>query len=502
MSIDDESENVLAEAHAMGEETKPMAFNTHFSTEGSLSNDGKNNVDQRPLRERDHPGNGTIATRQLARITQIPPIDLNGTALRFSSAVPVFGSDESYLALLHEWNDNLWQNLSNLEPISCATPDGEHQAEVELWGGETNEPSKGFMALHCKWPSTQKWNRCHQVVLQVGLAEEGTQYTSDVIEVCHDPALQHEASYKLAACAPLSFHDPSQPDADGVVLLPQWLEWNLNHGVEQFLFYISNYTQSAILNIFKPYVEQGLAKFVVIDIMHLPVERMAGGEAIGFETSDPRWARQLQANDCLYRMKHTATWLMPTIDADEYVLFMENRLLVEALSKYTRYSPPVHALTFGRLTFLHPARPLDTLQISSTRREDDLEPTCPKYIVQPKWVNALFIHWPTSWANATVNIGLGEEVKVAHFRTTNSSTTGTDDITFSSDAPELEQSLCKRFGSDNSSWFELSRRLTQECPDANTSNCAHLRNEFLVGMTAKKTKDVEIVLKDASDEDE
>merc|ERR1712139_604129 len=105
------------------------------------------------------------------------------------------------------------------------------------------------------------------------------------------------------------------------------------------------------------------------------------------------------------------------------------------------HASKVHSLSFGRYTFKRPET-ITALQISSPMREDHVAKLCPKYVVNPSLVNALFTHWPTSWVDGAVGLGLPENVNVAnHYRTDEASTTTLADITLVKEEPAIRQAI-------------------------------------------------------------
>mmetsp|Transcript_14345 Transcript_14345/g.39621 ORF Transcript_14345/g.39621 Transcript_14345/m.39621 type:complete len:529 (+) Transcript_14345:96-1682(+) len=339
--------------------------------------------------------------RKLATVRASPSVSLNSSvAVQFESIIPVFGESESYMAFLIKWDEAAWM-VARSWNIYCVTADGKHRSKVTPWGGETDAAYKSFMAWHCEWPRDEREKTCHSVRLVKGVAGSITDEHIGTFEACHNATLSSEASYNLVACVPLTWESASDVESSGIVQLPQWLEYGVMHGVDQFVLYTMPDTDPRVYEIMEPYFQRGLATQVLLE---------ASGTSY---RASSYAAQQIIGNDCLYRMKHRAAWLMPFVDADEYIHFNStaNRgfpsVMSELVASQTSDVGAVaHGLSFGRYTFQKPNASLHELQLSSTLRETKVAPLCPKYVVRPHLVHALFVHWPTSWAVDTKMLGM------------------------------------------------------------------------------------------------
>eukprot|EP00438_Fugacium_kawagutii_P026049 Skav215421 [mRNA] locus=scaffold356:671810:672652:- [translate_table: standard] len=133
-------------------------------------------------------------------------------------------------------------------------------------------------------------------------------------------------------------------------LLIQWMEWSLMNGVEHFLVYKFSGNDSIEEDILKPYLDAGVASMVYFESCP-DYHRTRHGHTI---------------NDCLYRAKGHAQWLMPVIDIDEYIYLpggLANGLKEHVFGDLNQ----VHSLIFKRIRFTK--APLNQLDISSTRYE-------------------------------------------------------------------------------------------------------------------------------------
>lgn len=239
-----------------------------------------------------------------------------------------------------------------------------------------------------------------------------------------------------------------------------------------FLVYTTPWSDSRIHRIIDPYIKKGLVTQVHID----------APEYYGQNEYAPQ---QLVGNDCLYRMKHRTEWLMPFVDVDEYLNFnpgavhklsfpegvstllrgapgqlstglpravmshAPRRNFVMRRAEISNYlQPRVNSISFGRVTFRHPKSPETELQLSSVFREAELADLCPKYMVRPLLVHTLFVHWPTSWAPFSKNLWVPPEQLVGHhYRTLDTNTTTTKDMSLQVEEPAPAMNLQRRFGS-------------------------------------------------------
>ena len=76
------------------------------------------------------------------------------------------------------------------------------------------------------------------------------------------------------------------------------------HGTSHFMFYTFKGVAFAEKDILNPYLDAGLATRVHFDIY--PEDSLV---RFGYA-----------ANDCLYRSKHHARWLLTNVDMDEYIV--------------------------------------------------------------------------------------------------------------------------------------------------------------------------------------
>lgn len=93
--------------------------------------------------------------RDLATIYERAPMTWGDLSLSFYSAVPTFGPDGNYIALLHPYQDSLW-NRSQKHALYCSGDSGVHRSRVRVVGGERGVAYKLTLAFLCDWPGGDK----------------------------------------------------------------------------------------------------------------------------------------------------------------------------------------------------------------------------------------------------------------------------------------------------------------------------------------------------------
>eukprot|EP00928_Gymnodinium_smaydae_P039689 TRINITY_DN27052_c3_g1_i1.p1 TRINITY_DN27052_c3_g1~~TRINITY_DN27052_c3_g1_i1.p1 ORF type:complete len:495 (-),score=30.05 TRINITY_DN27052_c3_g1_i1:127-1611(-) len=411
------------------------------------------------LAERSDVDDEPTGGRVLATLKRLPHVTLSsGLNLSFVSAIPVFGDNASYIALLHRYSQGTW-NASLQQSLYCASPDGKHNALMRVYGGESRVAYKSHMAWHCDWPELHRQDRCHPFVLHEGAYERPLAH----FEACHEPTIYKE-KYNLAACVAPMF-DGGAPEANGLMLSPQWLEYHVMHGTDQFLVYCTPASDPRMMSVVEPYIKRRLISVINMTDFH--------------ECKGSRCIKYMK-NDCLYRTKHRAKFLMPHIDLDEYVRMGDAHWhFPTALSSLIqRAEEPgnqtgsakkrnstdantsrVHSLSFARYMFRHPPNPIAALQVTSSFRDKELEHKLSKYIVKPELVHALFNHWPTSWVPGTTGMAFPtSEIVCHHYRSTDANITTVHDESLSREALNLRKRLRHRYRSE---WKDYSRLLLE-----------------------------------------
>jgi hypothetical protein len=378
----------------------------------------------------------------------IPPPPMNFTRLNimlsFESVVPTFGPDVSYIALIHAYPGEATSRALQKEALFCSGPNRTHKIQMQLLGDEMHVAYKSKLVWICDWPPEEKNEACFHLYLEDAGGEVLGNFST-----CHNPNLLGQ--YGTTACVPAVFDDPRQPFHSSL-FLPQWLDYHQLQGVEHFLVYTMTGTDSKVMELLRPYLLSGDATRVHIELpSHLKDQYRAG------DYSSQTWIM----NDCLYRMKYRSKWLMPSIDLDEYIplpnSFYGN--VSDFLDRMVgNYGHPevvparIGALSVGRFNFRYPETERELL-ISSIWRESTLAPLYPKYFVNPANVHTLFVHWPTSWVNGSVFLGIpASEFFLHHYRLYNKSVTNTSDESLLEQVPALTNNLLNQFGR---SWSDI-----------------------------------------------
>eukprot|EP00438_Fugacium_kawagutii_P010601 Skav209972 [mRNA] locus=scaffold3013:67533:69618:- [translate_table: standard] len=273
--------------------------------------------------------------RTLARILSQEINVSESLSMTIISAVPVFG-DEAYIALISERpRDVLWRHWlperteefrSSMRHLFCSGPGGSHRYRLECKGS----------VLLCPWPPEER----HQIFFHVYLEDaDGTVLGS--IVASHQPHLLGQ--YQIMACVPDLFDaDPEHPEntvhsSGAFSLLVQWMEWYWMNGVEHFLVYsFDGYSifkkDMAVLN---PYFDAGVAS--MIDFDSFPSNALSRKGHL--------------MNDCLFRAKNHAQWLIAGFDLDDFLYVPQK--LAPALKDRSILSDPTrfHTLAFTKLRF-------------------------------------------------------------------------------------------------------------------------------------------------------
>lgn len=288
------------------------------------------------------------------------------------SAVPVFGKNASYIALLTEQDDDSFQEVEatkwdelHRQILFCSGSHGSHRTKITYVGS----------VLMCHWPPEERNHRTFQVHL-----EDANGNSLGSFLASREPNLLGQ--YDVMACVRDFYDDHSE--RKGLQLgvfkqLVEWLEWSLMLGVEHFLVYTFSGSDSMELEVLKPYLDAAVATMVQFD-HHPPYPVTRQGHMM---------------NDCLFRAKNHARWLMPSVDVDEYLDF--RGLKVGAALKEGVLFQDLHnvnSLAFRRIRFARPDP--HQLEISSTRFERaDLQSyryLNPKQVVQVALAYRLSVH--------------------------------------------------------------------------------------------------------------
>lgn len=204
------------------------------------------------------PGSWT-SDRDLANLTTWPPMTLGtvegrSVTLAFWSAVPSFGSDGNYIALLHPYdNGKLWEDSKQLT-LFCSGPNRSHLSEVRAVGGETNVAYKKHLVFFCDWPAED----AHLESFDVFLEDQWGKQLGIVVAKRKPGLLQQ---YHTVAC----MRDVWRSPWTGLRQVPQWMEFHLLHGVDHLLIYTVNIDEEGIVDLYEPYIQSGMATRIHIN---------------------------------------------------------------------------------------------------------------------------------------------------------------------------------------------------------------------------------------------
>ena len=197
--------------------------------------------------------------RDLANISWFPQItwgtvDEREITLSFYSAVPVFGPDGNYIALLHKF-----ENITPLQhfvesgklALFCSGPEWDHRTEVRILGNETDARFKNNLVFICDWPEEDK----HLERFEVSFEDGEGNYLGTVVVEQKDGLLQQ---YHTVACV----RDVWPSETTGFRLLPTWFEFHHLHGIEHFIIYTINVDSEVLVDAYEPYIASGVASRV------------------------------------------------------------------------------------------------------------------------------------------------------------------------------------------------------------------------------------------------
>ncbi|CAK9012728.1 Uncharacterized protein SCF082_LOCUS11629 [Durusdinium trenchii] len=372
--------------------------------------------------------------------------------LQFFSVVPTFGADGNYIALLHEF-DPVLSNYVGEHALYCSDASGVHKTQLRVYGREKGIPVS--LIFHCDWPEEQSELENFEVFLE---NEEGK--TLGKVAVNHNtPSAKHQS---VACVRDVFMLDHLGLDRVNETLaykhLVEWLEFHLYHGMDHFFVYTFGTVDDVYEEILKPYLLAGAAT------------------RIHFKTR-PDFHRQRQywsMTDCLYRSKNHATWVMPTVDRDEYFRVTGPNELFGTPSVPKNYfhtvwdaivrhegkrEEDVKSITFDLYRFELPSR--DELTISSTMRQAETQAApfsrgegkkgWPKFVYNVKNANSVYVHWVHSSVHGTEDLHISPSLGVAnHYRSPfdfdeHEFPANVSDTTLQTDVVALEEALAARF---------------------------------------------------------
>eukprot|EP00435_Cladocopium_sp_Y103_P063830 s1211_g25.t1 len=125
------------------------------------------------------------------------------------------------------------------------------------------------------------------------------------------------------------------------------------------------------------------------------------------------------SNDCLYRAKNHASWVVPTVDFDEFLYLKQpgvdrghGNLWGSLLQRAGKNNSEVHSFVFSRFRFTPPPSNVE-LAISSCLREDSPWPQN-KYVANVDIAFQVSIHEVTSQQTGTAMVSVNSNDGVIH----------------------------------------------------------------------------------------
>ena len=404
--------------------------------------------------------------RDVAYVPTPQGVDLGqGVRLSIFSAVPSFGRDGNFIALLEDGDDPKHakevKDQLNRNPVFCTANSllSTHRSRLRVFGDSK-------LALLCDWPEEQANQEVYDVVLQ-----DSTGKAIGNVVAKQKPKLLKD--YHVVACVRDIFDDKAidgpnrgQEQFSGPFKqLVEWLEFSSLHGVDHFLVYTFQGTDGMAEDVLTPYLNSGIAS------------------RIHFQ-SYPASTTQRQMNmaaDCLYRAKSHANWLMPTVDVDEYFHMVSGQIFPSQtipinylnvvwdhiISRNGYKMDQVNSIFFDRIRFAR--APPDRLEISSKWREQTVQtklhknlPGYFKYVANVNVTFELSIHRVGEALDQTIPLHLWNQVGLLnHYRVDkgtkvnyeeawflNDTKANQEDVQLLEDVPLIEQRLKDRFGQD------------------------------------------------------
>ena len=126
-------------------------------------------------------GNDWVSSRLLATIPQVHLVRTSSVQFTIFSAVPVFGPEDSYIALLTERKNDIWMKKGDVRwprrlgrQMFCSGPDRSHLSPAKYRGS----------VVICDWPREEQ----NQTSFQISLEDSNGTILANIV-ASHDPAL-------------------------------------------------------------------------------------------------------------------------------------------------------------------------------------------------------------------------------------------------------------------------------------------------------------------------
>ena len=381
--------------------------------------------------------------RDLATVSPSPVMKLNNMELQIVSAIPTFGP-QNYIALIHQ-NKNQPESSSLPElQLFCSGPNGSHRVKVRVICSR-----EFYTTLLCDWPKEEAWIGEYEVFL-----EDANGKSIGQVKAKYQPSLLKQ--YGTMACVRNLWNNPAS-NVSGLGDFPQWLDYHRMLGVEHFIIYTTNDMSPTLREVYQPYIDEGVVTRVHLDM-----------------PADDCWFSHQQQllveNDCLYRAKGHAKWLMPSWDVDEYVRIKSRP--GENITSFLDSFGEAKMIRFEKFRF---ARALTGLEISSPLYFHEVDGRVPKYMAKVFCSHGVATH------NLQCSCGQGEKVRlqtkvasVNHYRhpTLKEFNGGkiakSRDDSLMEEVPKLEEAMKRRYGQE---WQKFLDRV-KTAPELGQSNCS------------------------------
>lgn len=384
------------------------------------------------------------------------------------SAVPTFGPVGNFIALILEHNlENTLQMMEykklnesmTRSPIFCSGPNGAHLVQLRLFGH-----------LICDWPADEMDQEEFQVFIQ-----DADGKTLATIFTSRKPQLLKQ--YHTLACVRDVFEEVGNPEeqfSGPYKQFVEWLEYSLLHGIDHFLAYTFQGTDS-VTDLLAPYIESGRATRIHFMEYH--------------KDKDIRFRRVL--HDCLFRAKNHASWLLASVGIDEYIRVTSdvyapnflNSMWDAFLEREQLHRDQIHSFQLSRYRFARSQadqaevtsswrEPKPQRKLRHRRAEDEFAPAPGKYVVNVKVVYDIWIRGVSIANEGTRLLEMPETIAfINHYRLayavpySNASDplATVYDGALLSDAPLIEQEIQKRLAEDPKTFL---KRLTERRPAA------------------------------------
>ena len=416
---------------------------------------------------------GWSSSRDLATVYPAQNATISEMQITIFSAVPVFGSDDNYIALLTEKDGDIWQHPRSWQHSKddqywwehgnldrqlyfCTGPNQSHLAQIVFRGS----------VLMCPWPPEESDHKMFEVFL-----EDASGNRLARVVASHEPTLLQQQHFQIMACVRDIFDEAPSHYWQGIFSgvfkqLVEWMEWSLMHGVEHFMVYTFDGTADYVKDIYQKYLDAGVATRVHFNSY----------------PRDSLIRHGYSSNDCLYRAKNRARWLIANIDVDEYLVpFVPSRqggphitlsnVWDELLLRQGNSSEKVHSLGVHKIRFAR-SRP-DQLELESVFRETSIHnrERGPKQIIRVDLAYRLAIHAVTIWEEATQNLKVDPKMILIHhyripdvlrvdywdFDFVDKDATVRDDVLLA-DVPALQIAIQTRFGLETPKHVKLFLR--------------------------------------------